>query len=595
MKSINKRFIFSFLLACLFFTSPVFAVEEVTGESAPGDMAIIILSTNTVREMQTARKIIEKNGGKIRSVFPPRVFIVTIRRNISVHLEGMDIIKEISYEKINPDYYTGYESSVQDAIKLWNRKLDKILKPEEEEVLKPEKEEPFRDDVIIPTDLPETREEKIKKDREYQERWKLEKEKLQGVDATGAPAAGVSAEFGEAYGAGYYDTSLYMAGDIAVGVFFREGADGAWTPENIDSVFVTICDALDQFIDDEPNADISFTCIKEVDESGIPNPAPSSYRDYVNDLRNIYNTHWAFMITVTNESGRAYAYLFGPITQMYSSNGYISNRTVRHETMHIFGAMDQYCPDACRSPIDRWGYLNVVNANSRGNDGKGYFSGAGEGFANIMTGSNGPIGVYSRGQIGWRDSDGDGILEPLDTFPDTVILTKTGANPFTYTGRASDKPLLNDYKSTRYGDVTLNTITRIEYRINGGAWSDTEPSDGAFDNGEEEFTFDLPSLSDGSYTIEVRAINSVGNTEVSYAKDEILIDGSPITNVRPFASFSITPKKGSVETNFIFDASVSSDIEDAGSVLQVRWDFEDDGVWDTDFSENKRGRYFIFA
>ena len=38
---------------------------------------------------------------------------------------------------------------------------------------------------------------------------------------------------------------------------------------------------------------------------------------------------------------------------------------------------------------------------------------------------------------------------------------------------------------------------------------------------------------------------------------------------------------------FNFDASAVSDGEDAAGALQVRWDFEDDGVWDTSYSTTK--------
>lgn len=55
----------------------------------------------------------------------------------------------------------------------------------------------------------------------------------------------------------------------------------------------------------------------------------------------------------------------------------------------------------------------------------------------------------------------------------------------------------------------------------------------------------------------------------------------------PIASFTVTPGSGSIETNFQFDASGCSDIEDDVSQLQVRWDWENDGVWDTDCSTTK--------
>lgn len=52
-------------------------------------------------------------------------------------------------------------------------------------------------------------------------------------------------------------------------------------------------------------------------------------------------------------------------------------------------------------------------------------------------------------------------------------------------------------------------------------------------------------------------------------------------NVEPTASFTLDPAAGPVETVFQFDASGSSDPEDSVSELQVRWDWESDGTWDT--------------
>lgn len=55
----------------------------------------------------------------------------------------------------------------------------------------------------------------------------------------------------------------------------------------------------------------------------------------------------------------------------------------------------------------------------------------------------------------------------------------------------------------------------------------------------------------------------------------------------PTASFTVSPASGTTETDFAFDASASSDAEDAASVLRVRWDWESDGTWDTDYSTAK--------
>jgi len=60
-----------------------------------------------------------------------------------------------------------------------------------------------------------------------------------------------------------------------------------------------------------------------------------------------------------------------------------------------------------------------------------------------------------------------------------------------------------------------------------------------------------------------------------------------INNETPVSSFTITPSKGDSSTVFHVDASASSDNEDQVDALQVRWDWEDDGNWDTDYSVTK--------
>ncbi len=58
-------------------------------------------------------------------------------------------------------------------------------------------------------------------------------------------------------------------------------------------------------------------------------------------------------------------------------------------------------------------------------------------------------------------------------------------------------------------------------------------------------------------------------------------------NTSPIASFTINPTSGTTATTFTFDASGSSDNEDATSALQVRWDWENDGTYDTDYTTTK--------
>ncbi|MFA4889400.1 MAG: PKD domain-containing protein [Candidatus Omnitrophota bacterium] len=632
-KIIFQKLCFTFIL--FFIISSESPAQGISAFSKANEEAIIILATDTITEMQYARRFAEEAGCIINEVFPPGVFIGKVPQDAAVKLKKLSyLFKEVSYVKIELTAFEnkGYEASCLDAIKLWNERLSQTKKAKIM-TINPQKQVtgPFRDYVVMPPDLPKTKEEKIKKNKEYWGRWEkkktalqlLEEKKMQKrlqkqratkeIQSTSlalfqkakALSSGIGAK-SRAYGASIYDTSLYMTGDIAVAVFFVPSAEETpWPTAEIDSVYESIVNALKQFQDGEPNAKITFYFKKETDPRNLPSQItywnsqyppqePEKEREYVNDLRETFKTHWAFMVKVFykkeyKKDDRAWAYLWGPSVTLFSQD-LRQDYVARHETMHIFGANDQYY-EASISPVDRFGYLNVVNANSQYNDGKGYFNGAGEGAADIMI-SEGPIGAYSRGQIGWRDADGDGILDPLETFPDTVSLSKTGNNPFAYTGKAQDKPILNANPKLVnnpgiYGDVTLNTISKVEYRINGGAWSQAQAKDGKFDSAEEEFIFTLPALKNGRYSVEVRATNSVGNAEISYAQDNFAVAGSAVTNVRPFASFSIKPPQGSINTNFTFDASSSSDIENSSSQLQVRWDFEGDGIWDSAFSTNK--------
>lgn len=52
----------------------------------------------------------------------------------------------------------------------------------------------------------------------------------------------------------------------------------------------------------------------------------------------------------------------------------------------------------------------------------------------------------------------------------------------------------------------------------------------------------------------------------------------------PVAYFDLIPATGDLTTLFEFDASGSYDIEDPDALLTIRWDWNGDGTWDTDWS-----------
>jgi formylglycine-generating enzyme required for sulfatase activity len=64
-------------------------------------------------------------------------------------------------------------------------------------------------------------------------------------------------------------------------------------------------------------------------------------------------------------------------------------------------------------------------------------------------------------------------------------------------------------------------------------------------------------------------------------------DEGPGRQTAPEAFFAVSPLSGTTETEFQFDASGSSDARDPVSALEVRWDWTNNGVWDSDFSTTK--------
>lgn len=56
-------------------------------------------------------------------------------------------------------------------------------------------------------------------------------------------------------------------------------------------------------------------------------------------------------------------------------------------------------------------------------------------------------------------------------------------------------------------------------------------------------------------------------------------------NTKPNAYFAINPKKGDLETEFMFNANVTSDNEDERYDMYYRWDFDGDGVWNENWEK----------
>ena len=368
---------------------------------------------------------------------------------------------------------------------------------------------------------------------------------------------------------GYYDTSEYMVGKVAFGIIFLE-SDGSIDPDLESWTAYEENDAMTAmqfgniqwrtwFLSYVPGYYNYLNFYAEVHKVNIgyePIIHPSAItdntyeqlwvseamgklgytngdwmkrvRDYNNYLRDTietlpgyYGTDWAFTVFLIDNSNdpdllfsdgyHAYAYLGGPfIVCPYlrpgGPPGPMLKEVFTHELGHIFYATDEYDTNPEFS-----GYLNAQD-----------IVGSGCIMDNLALG----VSSGTQLQVGWRDTDGDNRLDILDVEPDTTLVPYTpdpspDTTP-TYQGSATVVPYTNNNPHGPGNDVTINFITGVEYRMDGGTWrSDVSPDDGQWDEAVETYTFTTQPLSIGNHVIEARAMDSSSNIDSTPASDTL--------------------------------------------------------------------------
>ena len=98
-----------------------------------------------------------------------------------------------------------------------------------------------------------------------------------------------------------------------------------------------------------------------------------------------------------------------------------------------------------------------------------------------------------------------------------------------------------------------------------------------FDANRDETVTPADALMVFWYSIYGRSVEGV----TGYVGERCMI------NTAPIASFTVNPISGTTSTTFIVDASGSSDNEDPISALQARWDWDNDGLYDTGWLTTK--------
>ncbi len=300
--------------------------------------------------------------------------------------------------------------------------------------------------------------------------------------------------------------------------------------------------------------------------------------EYTSDLRAQNNADWAFVLFVVDSSSDSDAtpgaftdgmYMrmttFGPVAVMTYNNGSRGSDNMEWTTAQLVARMfgagfqlegSEFQTGGCGSGTKKFGYLGIANAYCAvGNP-------VGEPNPRLMYHGSGAPDTTTREQVGWRDVDNDGIIDPLDTRPSIVFspypFNPTTDNPLTYSEggsrqyRAYENPLsptvclnrpIDECFHSYYHDVTpdnlavtINKIQTVEYRIDGGTWNAATLT--GLDPDYKIYSFTTPTLTGGKRKIEVRTVNSVGIYS-QIKSDTVFIAAPPLNDL--FANRIIIP------------------------------------------------------
>jgi hypothetical protein len=502
------------------------SLEPLQAQAQGLTQTFVLLTQPDHEAMSQLQAAVEAGGGRLTHTFPYQAAIAELPAEAVPSLATLPSVAAIFTGPVDLAAIEMYGPEARRLAGVWNN----LLVPASAKTVMAEAHEEAHQDALLPPDL--------------------------SLQLRSLPSDSVTP--------GYYQTSEFMAGSVAVGIVLVESngridpSTENWTLDEKQTVFSEIVAGLQWWAGLEPNAGLTFvyddhfsqpvpTGVEPIQRpyrdqqywiaeamAALGHPGSSYFtqvRDFTNALRETYGTDWAFTIFVVDSEADldnrfsdgyfAYAYLGGPFMVLTSeNNGYGADNmdaVAAHEMGHIFQALDQY-QEAHQSCTRRSGYLNIENQNSQ-------YGGCQSDTFSIMRGQILPytikvIDPYAAGQIGWRDSDGDQILDPLDT-PLPVNLTEVSQqnNQVTIQGEAEVVP----YPSPNRSSLTINSLTGVQYRLNGGNWQSVAALDGHFDSMSETFRFTFTLPSSGEYTLEVAATDSAGNVSAPYASAALML------------------------------------------------------------------------
>ena len=244
----------------------------------------------------------------------------------------------------------------------------------------------------------------------------------------------------------------------------------------------------------------------------------TNVRAFNHSQRMKLGTDWSFTIFVVNSQNdsdgsfasggsfdRAFAFAGGLFEVVPSTR---PASTFTHETGHMFWARDEYIGGGNFS--QRRGYYNAQNTNAIDLNPNPNFVQA----DSIMSSGGALDRAYQNlvspastlAQIGWVDSDNDGIFDVLDVPLKLEGIGQLNAQgtEYRFQGRASVQTLPNINSSGQQNDISINRVGRIEYRWNEGAW--TTIASPNLSSTDLNLVIPVPSGTTGS--IQIRAVEA---------------------------------------------------------------------------------------
>ncbi|MDI7275613.1 MAG: hypothetical protein QME94_06510 [Anaerolineae bacterium] len=373
-----------------------------------GKNALVILDAETVQAAATVVREIERLGGHILHVYPPRVLIGEVPAEAEAQVKALANVRSLHRSRVDLAEVASLGADAVRAVRGWNRGFSASLRALKSG--RPGEGKSWGAPGYAP-------EGPVQPPR--------------GVDPAGAHSPSAASSRGRAS-----DTSAYLIGKVAVNLVLVEGQAPAFalTPMEQDTVVAEVQDGLGWLGSIEPKANVTwFYEVRhvqvEVDPAQDPSFSEDTWRDaamsklgypaswagleqFVRDRRIALGTDWSMVIFVTRFPLWHFAYAYKPRVVMgYDMDGWgvdDMDRVAAHETAHLFGASDEYAESKCDCR-ERFGFLQVENGNCE--------LCAPSHVPCIMSHNTWAMCDYTRAHLGWRDSNGDGTLDPLDRQP----------------------------------------------------------------------------------------------------------------------------------------------------------------------------------